>query len=105
MLSKAIFTVLLLIGACATTSPYNGPEACPFISSTQFRKEVIADVNNPTNEELTLILDCTSSRHTLTIPAHTTQHVLLDRSDKECKLEWGEDIPIETLLQEAVNGT
>jgi hypothetical protein len=45
-----------------------------------------ANVTNPSTHEMTVVLDCTESRHTLTIAPRTTEHVLLDPRDTSCSV-------------------
>jgi hypothetical protein len=94
--------VLVFFG-CSTTSAFVGPISDkPTISVTQLRHVMHTNdywqqmyvetlstlsVTNPSTHDMVVTVDCTESRHTLTVKARTTEHVLLDPQDASCSLE------------------
>ncbi len=99
---QALVLALFLVG-CATTSPFTGPVSERPTLSVSYMRHVqhtgdfwqmpyvetitTADVTNPSNAPMHVVLDCAESRTSLDIPARTTAHVLLDPKDNACELQ------------------
>jgi hypothetical protein len=93
---------LAFLVACATTSPFTGPvDEKPTLTITYMRHVVqdidprnpprvetlaTANVGNPSNHAMHVVLDCTNSLASLDIEPRTVAHVLLDPKDDSCVL-------------------
>ena len=89
---------LLAFLGCATSSPYRGEDTLSVSYLRHFVRDdprlpahietiTTANVANPTDHALTVVLDCTESLHTLTIAPKTVEHVLLDPKDSHCEVK------------------
>jgi hypothetical protein len=87
---------------CATSSRYAGPVADRPLLSVSYMRHVMhtpdarqipyvetiatANVTNPSDHPMVVVLDCTETRRSLTIAPRTTEHVLLDPKDASCEV-------------------
>jgi hypothetical protein len=94
----ALGTFLVLTMGCATSSPYQGEPALSVSYLRHLEHDdprspprvvtiATANVANVTDNQVTVVLDCTESRHTLTIAPKTVEHVLLDPKDLSCEVQ------------------
>jgi hypothetical protein len=87
--------------SCSTASAFTGPVSDKPTIALEYRRHFVQDdprlpsrvetittaaITNPSAYPMTVTLDCTESLHTLTIAPRMTEHVLLDRDDRECTL-------------------
>lgn len=82
---------------CATSSPYRGeaPLSISYMRHLEHddprsppRVETLATANlaNPSDRPITVVLDCSESRRTITVAPKSVEHVLLDPKDSQCEV-------------------
>jgi hypothetical protein len=98
-----IFALALFLTACATSSPFTGPVAEKPQLSVSYMRHVMrtndvmqvpyvetlatANITNPSTHAIHVTLDCSESLHYISVAPRTTEHVLLDPTDKACVLK------------------